>query len=266
MKRLVSEVLRTLFPPVCPLCGKNFLREDEAICPVCMEGFHRLHPPFCRRCGVPMRAGPSVEEALCGRCLLERKEAEGAAYRVRSAAVYTDNLRRAILRTKYSGSVCLAASLGRYLDQQMDRLFPGSRFHRVVPVPLHPKRTRERGFNQCILLARSLAGTRGIFLDDRSVKRVRHTGTQTVSHRAGRKANLRGAFRVKEASSIRGESVLVVDDVYTTGATMESLAHVLLTAGACSVAGLTLARSPAPGALSSPATTPPRLNAAAVRP
>lgn len=167
----------------------------------------------------------------------------GSVYRVRSAAVYVGEMRRAILGLKYGARIDLGASLGRYLDRQADRLFPENGFDRIVPVPLHPKRTRERGFNQCILLARPLARTRGIFLDDRSVKRIRHTHTQTGSQKVERRGNLRGAFRVQSPSCIKSKSVLVVDDVYTTGTTMESLAQALLAAGARHVSGITLARS-----------------------
>ena len=138
----------------------------------------------------------------------------------------------------------MGAHLGLFLAQNFQRLFPGQSFDRIVPVPLHPRRLRERGFNQCVLLSRPLSRALGIPVDLGSVARVRHTPSQSASQFTERKRNLVGAFAVHFPSAVRGQSILVVDDVYTTGATLDDLAANLIRAGAKRVGALTLARSP----------------------
>jgi ComF family protein len=123
------------------------------------------------------------------------------------------------------------------------RFYPADAFQSILPVPLHPQRLREREFNQCVLLARPLAVRLGIPLDLDAVERVRHTLPQSSSTEADRRKNLRGAFRVRRPERVKGRSILVLDDVYTTGATLEELAQSLLSDGARRVSGLTLARS-----------------------
>jgi ComF family protein len=134
------------------------------------------------------------------------------------------------------------------------RLFPSDAFQSILPVPLHPKRLRERSFNQSVILARPLAKGVGLPIDLDAVERVLHTSPQSASTVAERRKNLQGAFRVRRPDRVRDRSILVFDDVYTTGATLEELARSLLSAGARQVSGLTLARSPipAPGAFVKP--------------
>jgi ComF family protein len=123
------------------------------------------------------------------------------------------------------------------------RFFPPDAFQCILPVPLHPKRLREREFNQSVLLARPLAARLGIPVDLDAVERVVHTPPQSASTEAERRKNLRGAFRVRKPECVKGRSILLFDDVYTTGATLEELARSLLGAGARQVSGLTLARA-----------------------
>jgi len=161
-------------------------------------------------------------------------------------AVYSGNIREAILRVKFGGESPLARSLSLYMTDHYSRFFPPGAFDAILPVPLHPKRLREREFNQCVLLARPLAARLGLPLSLHAVARVRHTLPQSASNEADRRKNLRGAFRVQRPERIKGRSILLFDDVYTTGATLEELAKPLLSAGARRVCGLTLARSPVP--------------------
>ena len=137
----------------------------------------------------------------------------------------------------------MARSLSQYMTDHYHRFYPADAFQSILPVPLHPKRLREREFNQCVLLARPLAARLGIPLDLDAVERVRHTLPQSASSEADRRKNLRGAFRVRSPERVKGRSILLLDDVYTTGATLEELARSLLSAGARRVSGLTLARA-----------------------
>ena len=147
---------------------------------------------------------------------------------------------------KFGGQTPVARSLGLYMADHYPRFFPAHVFQSIVPVPLHFRRLREREFNQSVLLARPVARRLGIPLELRAVERVRHTLPQSASTEADRRKNLRNAFRVRRPERVKGRSILVLDDVYTTGATLEELAKTLLSAGARRVSGFTVARSPAP--------------------
>jgi ComF family protein len=175
-------------------------------------------------------------------------EPSSERFSIRSAAVYITDLRRAILLLKYGHQAWMGAHLGLFLAQNFQRLFPGQSFDRIVPVPLHPRRLRERGFNQCVQLSRPLGRALGIPVDFQSVARVRHTPSQSASGFKERQRNLEGAFTVRSPTAVRGHSILVVDDVYTTGATLSALSTVLFRAGALRIGALTLARSPSAAA------------------
>ena len=243
MKHLIEEFLTTLFPRPCPLCRSVVLEKRTAFCAACLEGFETIREPICSCCGYPLtQTGTAPDGALCPACL-SRDPDRPAPLTVRSIAVYSRNVREAVLRVKFSGQAPVARSLSHYMTDHYHRFYPSDAFHSILPVPLHPKRLREREFNQCVLLARPLAERLGIPLDLDAVERVRHTLPQSASTEANRRKNLRGAFRVRRPERVRGRSILLLDDVYTTGATLEELAQCLLSAGARRVSGLTLARS-----------------------
>ena len=195
MHALLDEFLSTLFPRPCPLCRKVIPDKEEAFCAACLEGFQVIQEPVCTRCGYPLEEKTEPEGALCTACL-SRDVPLPPSYTVRSIALYTGNVRQAILRVKYGRQAPVARSLSVYVRDHFSRFSPLNGFDRVVPVPLHPKRLRAREFNQCVLLAGPLAARLGIPLDLDAVERVRHTLPQSVSTGKARRKNLRGAFRV----------------------------------------------------------------------
>jgi ComF family protein len=222
------------------------LGEAERFCPACLEGFEVIEEPVCSLCGYPVRDRPVTTDSLCPGCLSKNVQRRFSCS-VRSIALYKDKVREAILRVKYGRQAPVARSLGLFIRDHYNRFFPTEAFERIVPVPLHPKRLRAREFNQCVVLARPLARHLGIPLDLEAVERVRHSLPQSSSTEAERRRNLKGAFRVRKSRRIQRQSILLFDDVTTTGATLEAMARTLLTAGASGVAALTLARSPNPG-------------------
>jgi ComF family protein len=148
-----------------------------------------------------------------------------------------------ISRYKYRGDSRLAKSLGDLLAGYEDSDFSFHDYRLVVPVPLHPRRLRRRGFNQSLLLARRISRRYSLPLDFTALRRIRATVPQTELSAAERRKNIRGAFAVFRAQTITEKDILLVDDVFTTGATVEECAKVLLKAGANRVDVLTLARA-----------------------
>ncbi len=246
--RLLYGVLYTLFPPVCPFCRTALLDRAAGFCTSCLAGFVTLQRRVCSGCGCPVPDTGSVRDTyLCPSCLSEGP-GQPCPPSVRSVGLYAGSLREAILRVKFGGQFPLARSLGLFTEDRFRRLFPAAVFDVILPVPLHPKRLRERGFNQCVLLARPLAARLGAPMRLDAVERVRHTLPQSAAAEADRRRNLKGAFVVRRPERLTGRSILLFDDVYTTGATLQELAKAVLSAGARRVCGLVLARSPLPRA------------------
>jgi ComF family protein len=148
----------------------------------------------------------------------------------------------AISRLKYGGLTRLARPLGNLLAEYQDPDFKLSENDLVIPVPLHTRRLRERGFNQSLLLARQVSRRRSIPLNFTALQRARQTQPQTQLSGPERRKNVRGAFEVRKREAVKGKRILLIDDVFTTGATVQECAYVLREAGATEVQVLTLAR------------------------
>jgi ComF family protein len=223
---LLDNILNLLFPVACVVCrGPVLERRCGAACPECWSSLIPVDPPFCRQCGEPAAA----IEGLCGHCM----KGETVFDFARSALLFTRTLREIIHHLKYSDRVSLAKPLGNMLKECLDReAFTGER---IVPVPLHHARERSRGFNQAELIAARL----GRPVVPRLLKRSKDTPSQTGLTRNERKRNLAGAFEV--CGKVTG-TIILVDDVYTTGSTMNEIARTLKRAGAERVEVLTVAR------------------------
>ncbi|MFO7783445.1 MAG: D-glycero-beta-D-manno-heptose 1-phosphate adenylyltransferase [Desulfatiglandales bacterium] len=230
-----------VYPPRCAVCG-GFLSpgRGDVICSECRGALQEVDSPLCRRCGVPFSTGPD-EERLCESCLRRPPAYESA----RALYVYEETAIEAVHRFKYSGRTRLAEVFGPMLAQLAREWLPADIEPLVMPVPLHLRRLRERGFNQSLLLARHVAALPGYELDYLALCRVRHTPSQSVLDRARRRENVRSAFGVKTPSAVKGRDVVLVDDVSTTGSTLDACSRALLQSGARRVYGLTLARAPA---------------------
>lgn len=207
---------------------------EAAVCAACMAGIG--FPPRLRRCENCARP---MEEAnrICAEC------AAGAAFgRVWALGLHAGPLREAIHHLKFAGREELGPLLGRLLAG----LLPAE-FDAVIPVPLHPSRLRERGYNQAALVARGIGERLGLPVDERSLVRLRRTGAQSKLDRHERLSNLAGSFGVTPAfGRWRGASLLLVDDVLTTGATAAAAAGALSAGGARRVGSAVLAVSGTP--------------------
>ncbi len=236
---MLSYFLDIIFPPVCPLCRVMVM--DGILCPKCRGKLlsKRITPPFCALCGIPFIAygcdRANIPTRLCGSCITEKKPFKEA----RSAFAYEGAIVDAIHRFKYNGAVELAGYLGRLASDGTEF---SARPDVVVPVPLHKKRLRRRGFNQSLLLAREAAKKFSVKVDCLNLKRVRDTDAQANLKLKEREDNIKGAFAVTDGKAFGNKTVLLVDDVFTTGATIRECARTLERAGA-EVQVLTLART-----------------------
>jgi ComF family protein len=233
---MIDAILNLFFPQSCVLCGTQiFERRWSAACPECWSKLELVPRPFCAQCGMP---APAIE-TLCGAC----RRGDHAFDFARSLFLFNDPMRGIIHHLKYSARVSLAKPLGRPLRACLTG--EGFEANVVLPVPLHRSRVRERGFNQAELLARQL----GLPVEHRLLRRRKNTPSQTGLSRSQRVLNLSAAFEVRRTPP---ETVLVVDDVYTTGSTLHEIAKTLKRAGARRVEVLTVARVLMSGANASP--------------
>ena len=225
LSRLTGPILDLIFPLTCVVCG----REGHVLCPGCEVAAPRLERPYCPICAAPGSVGP------CQQCTLAPLAIDG----IRSPFLVERVMRELVYDLKYRNVRAVAPELARLLATYLEsNNIPG---HVIVPVPLHTRRLRERGYNQSELLARELSKRSGIPIDTQAVRRTRNTPPQVdmVSHEE-RKHNTEGAFEC--VSDMEGASVLLIDDVVTTGSTLSACAAALKTAGAGSVWGLAPAR------------------------
>ena len=239
----VAQVLDFLYPPRCAACGAALSADGgHRVCARCVAQVERLPDPRCEVCGGPLESAAN-DSTRCARCL-----ARPPRYRIaRSIARYRTTaedepgtLPALIRRHKYG----LDQSVGRALTEYLGDELPLSArdYDVVMPVPLHWRRLWWRGFNQAALLAAEVASRLNLPLDTTAITRKRFTTPQTSRHHDERMKNVRRAFDVTHPERIQNRRVLIVDDVMTTGATVDECARVLLRAGAASVDVFTLAR------------------------
>lgn len=228
-----------LFPSCCEICRTLLVGPGErVVCRDCLDALRMTPSPFCLCCGRFFDG--SGESHLCAACLERRP----SFARHRSVARYEGVVKDIILVYKYKGFEVLAGALGDFIIRNLggeDDLWSG--LEAIVPVPLHPAKERNRGFNQAGLLARRLSQRTKVPLVSRRLVKVRPTSAQTSLEARDREINLRGAFRVRKPAGLAGKVVLLVDDVYTTGSTLRECSRALRQAGVKEVRAVTLAHA-----------------------
>ncbi|MDW5264853.1 MULTISPECIES: ComF family protein [Acidobacteriaceae] len=255
VRAVVDDLVTTLFPADCRVCGGPLLRAGlSPVCEDCLGAVAVQTATLCRQCGEALDlegvrfAGQfPAEGLLCSPCRMVAPEFERAV----AYGVYQDGLREMVHLLKYERMSAVARPLGGMLAQAVEMLEgqTGAELM-VVAVPLFPTKERQRGYNQAVLLADAalselektrpewkLRAAHGV------IRRVRDTESQFALTSHGRRRNLKGAFAVRDGSALTGREVLLVDDIYTTGATARECARVLRRAGATKVWVATLARA-----------------------
>lgn len=240
---LYDAALSLLYPLACGVCGEASVdaRADAPACAACWDATRVFveTDAICVKCGALAPGGVSEEARACEvRC---RRCDDDPFTAARACGLYDGALRAAVLALKREPRV--GARLARLLDETRRRS-PLASASVLMSVPLHPERERERGFNQAASLARAVARRARMPLDEWSLERMRHTERSRAGmDRRARRESVEGAFRVVRPRLVAGERVLLVDDVYTTGATVAACADALLAAGAREVYVLTVAKA-----------------------
>lgn len=237
------NLLDLLFPAKCPICGQILKRNERGVCNICRKALPRVTEPVCSRCGKPLEADT---EEYCLDCSKKRESdyiEDRARYKYAAKSdpicrgtalwVYTDTMKRVMADFKYHGhyrmSAFLADELVRFRGVQICQWQPDY----VIPVPLHRRRKWFRGFNQAVCVAEEIGKRLHIPVISVALERWYYTRPQKNLENQDRRENVKDAFRVSERwrEKLCGKCILLVDDIYTTGATLESCASVLCEAG-----------------------------------
>ncbi len=241
LKKLGEELLELVFPPACEVCSGL---GREVICTSCREQFELITPPYCQRCGKPLPKSAS-HAVVCGECRKQPPRFDAA----RAVGLHTAALRQAVLSFKFRRRRRLAEPLAELLAERVlaERSAPEglswADLSGVVPVVLHSHRRGWRGFDQAVLLSRRLGDLIGVSCLEQVLVRTKNTAPQIGLSPTQRRQNMQGAFEVADAKEVTGESLLLIDDVYTTGSTLNAAAGVLRRAGAEAVYALTITRA-----------------------
>ncbi len=238
LSKVIGGLVALSFPARCVLCSCDLDWPLQGpICEACWKNMPSITPPFCPRCGLPYPK--SAPHGLCGPCQQNRRRFRLA----RAAGPYEGALRESLLQFKFGGRYRLGSALGRFA---FEGSFGSGELRvpkAVVPVPLNRRRRRERGYNQAELLARTIAKIAGVPVVEMLTK-VKDRPPQAELEAASRWRNAAGAYRARIPRTLQGKDLLLVDDVFTTGATVETCVRALVRSGAGAVDVLTVARVP----------------------
>jgi len=242
--------LDALYPPICIKCKKLLKNNDKYdkndffsynlksyLCYNCSNEFVPSEGPMCSVCGMNFKSKETIDH-ICYECIIKPKK----FYKARSCGSYTNVLRDVIHHYKYKKKQYLAVPLGKIIYFTFEKYWSKDEIDIVIPVPLHIKRFRQRGFNQAYLLLDEFK--KNSFVINRNVlKRIRWTEPQTNLKKKMRLINLKNAFALDNCEQIKNKNVLIVDDVYTTGSTINECAKTLIKGGANRVSAITIAKT-----------------------
>lgn len=236
VRQLAGLTLDAALPPLCPSC-RDLVADHGALCPTCWGKLSFITRPYCERLGIPFAFDPGP-----GILSLEAIADPPAYGRARAAVRYDDVARTLVHAFKYGDRIDLAPTMGRWMAHAGRELLADA--DALIPVPLHWRRQWTRHFNQAVALARAISEASGVPVIDDALRRVRSTRQQVGLTQSERAANVQGAFglSVEGRAAVRGKRLILIDDVLTSGATVDTCARLLLRSGALNVDVLVFAR------------------------
>ena len=238
LNETLRDITDVIFPPRCLGCAEILPHLNlRTFCASCRGKIRFINASHCPICGMAFFDSPAPNH-LCGNCL----EKEPFFSLARAVASYETLILDAIHQFKYGRDISTGAALASFMAEFDFPDFDFTDYSIIIPVPLHIGRLRERGFNQSLILAKAIGKKYGIPVNFSLLKRSKSTLTQTGLDKTQREKNMRGAFTVSDNAKAKGKNIILFDDVYTTGATINQCAKILIKAGAGKVAVLTLAR------------------------
>ena len=218
----MNLLVELLFPRRCPVCDKPVDKLGRYICQKCQNTLRYVQSPYCMKCGKSLK---DEMKEYCGDCL------GSSHFFERGRALYEyDSIKEAIYRFKYERRREYADFFGKELARQFGTQIKEWKADAIVPVPLHAEREKKRGYNQAALLAKELEKELGIPVKEKIIRRVKATLPQKQVNGKERQNNLKNAFKIRK-NDVKLNTVIVVDDIYTTGTTMDEIAGCLKRAG-----------------------------------
>jgi len=233
-----ATLFQFFLPRQCPCCEKFLEEGEQGFCSDCLTQIRWIQPPFCSICGIPF-ISREAKTHPCGACVTHKRYFTMA----RALGAFEGSLQEAIHRWKYEGKTYLTPFFAEWIAEGLNRYWKPGSLDLLIPVPLHRLRLRERGFNQALLLVKDLSRRTGIPYRKKILQKKKPTIPQVNLGGADREKGVKGAFYVTDKQDLLGAWVLLVDDVYTTGATVNECSKVLLRGGAERVDVLTLAHA-----------------------
>lgn len=215
------RIIEWLYPMTCVFCGKIC---KEGICDVCRVQIPKIEEPRCKRCGKPIHF---AEEEFCYDCKNTRQWYEQG----RSLWLHQGRVKQSLYAFKYQNRRVYGSVYGRELAEHFGTLLKLWEIDKIIPVPIHKNKRRVRGFNQAEIIAKELGKCTGIPVDTSLVIRTRDTTPQKEYGHSERRKNLKNAFEVTSKKEVYGKNFLIVDDIYTTGTTIQFISKTLIKAG-----------------------------------
>lgn len=241
LREVAKSALDAIYPRQCLFCASLLgLEEEHPLCHACRANISFINPPFCSRCGVPFGsqyAYGGSDGNLCQDCRLGKHRFDSS----RSVCRYESPLRELILAFKLRGNLQAARECASLVETHIHRLMAGEQLDAVLNVPLHRRRLLSREFDQAALLAEAAA--RALCIPFTPGVLTREVNTRSQTEAKDRRKNVKGAFSVRHPAAIEGKSVLLVDDIFTSGSTLDECTRTLNRSGAAAVHVFTLARA-----------------------
>lgn len=239
LKQLSDALCNIIFPHICLACKKSLSDKKQVICIGCNDKLPINRLPFCKKCGVSLTKD-EMQKNFCKECLKNFKKLHFNLSN--SVFLYKEPLSDLICLFKYKQKMGLAQFFGQKMITFIKNYHILNNIDIIIPIPLHQKRLREREFNQAEILAQIISKEYNLELESKAIIRAHMKHVQTLLKKDKRFENIKGAFRIKN-NTVKHKNILLVDDVFTTGATLSEAALILKEAGAAKVDAFTLARA-----------------------